>query len=289
MGPGNAVELAPITPADIQEVGKFLNAHLDPRVSARTWADSAVPPWSVDAPNHGFMLRDDGRIVGAYLAFYSRRMIRGQEEAFCNLGAWCVLDTHRAHGLRLLRALLAQPGYHFTDLSPSKTVQAVNSRLKFRRLDSATVLVPNVRWPRPARGARIVTDPASIVDLLDPATLRIYRDHLGAAAARQFVVDAGTERCLVVARRERRKGVRAFATILHVSDRSVFRQHESEVYRHLLVRHGALATLVEPRVVGHRPSHSKMLAPPRPKMFRSATLDACDIDDLYSELACVNW
>ena len=63
-----------------------------------------------------------GRAGGVHLAFYSRRLINGTVEDFCNLGAWCVLETHRSQGIRMLRALLAQPGYSFTDLSPSGAV-----------------------------------------------------------------------------------------------------------------------------------------------------------------------
>jgi hypothetical protein len=32
-----------------------------------------------------------------------------------------------------------------------------------------------------------------------------------------------------------------------------------------------------------------MLSSPRPKMYRSATLEPSQIDDLYSELECVPW
>ena len=77
------------------------------------------------------LLDADGAIVGAHLAFYSEREIDGRAERFCNLGAFCVREEHRFHSLRLLKALLAQDGYHFTDLSPSGNVVELNRRLKF--------------------------------------------------------------------------------------------------------------------------------------------------------------
>src|ERR1700751_1219007 len=127
------VKLAPITDADKAAVADFLHANFDERVP---WARSYMAlPWKVDAPNHGFMLRDGHRVVGAYLAFYSERLIAGGVERFCNLGARCVLPEYRFHSVRLLKALLAQDGYHFTDLSPNKTVESVNARFKFRHLD----------------------------------------------------------------------------------------------------------------------------------------------------------
>ena len=40
----------------------------------------------------------------------------------------------------------------------------------------------------------------------------------------------------------------------------------------------------------YRPRLSVMLrAPLPPKMYRSATLDPAQVDDLYSELACMPW
>ena len=113
------VRVAPIAGADVPAVAQFLHAHLNPRLSADVWARSMTAPWKVTAPNHGFMLVDDARdgaVVGAYLAFYADREIDGTRESFCNLAGWCVLPEYRFHSVRLLKALLAQEGYHFTDL-----------------------------------------------------------------------------------------------------------------------------------------------------------------------------
>lgn len=124
--------LAPIGPEDVREVGAFLSEHLNARITPAQWASMMVPPWPAESPNHGFLLRADDAVVGVHLAFYSTRSIRGRVEHFCNLGAWCVLEPYRAHGLRLLRAVLGQRGYTFTDLSPSGNVVEVNRRLRFR-------------------------------------------------------------------------------------------------------------------------------------------------------------
>ena len=51
------------------------------------------------------------------------------------MGAWCVLDEFRAHGLRLVRADAGPGGYNFTDLSPSGNVVQLNTRLKFQFLE----------------------------------------------------------------------------------------------------------------------------------------------------------
>ncbi len=280
------VALTPITDADVAEVAAFLKANLDGRVP---WARAMEVPWKAAAPNHGFMLRDGRAVAGVYMAFYSERQVGGHPERFCNLGAWCVRPEYRPHSVRLLRALLAQDGYHFTDLSPSGNVLPLNTRLNFRPLDTATALVPNLPRPTAAGRVRISSDPEVIEATLAGPELDIYRDHASAAAARHLVLLRDHASCYVMFRKVRRKGLPLFAAILYVSNPDVFRRCNAALTRCLLVRHGALATLAELRVVGHRPRLSVMLAAPRPKMYRSASLAPGQIDDLYSELACVPW
>ena len=222
-----AVRVTPITGADVNAVAGFLHAELNQRVPAAAWARAVDVPWRLksggDPPNHGFMLvTETGEVVGAYLAFYSERIIDGQVERFCNLGAWCVREEHRFHSLRLLKALLAQDGYHFTDLSPSGNVVPINSRLKFEFLDTSTALVPNLPWP--GLPGRVTSNPAVIERTLRGRDLEIYDDHRNCAAARHMVLRAGGEYCYVVFRKDRRKGLPLFASVLYVSDTVVFRK-----------------------------------------------------------------
>jgi hypothetical protein len=273
----------------VRAAAGFLHSHLNARVPAAAWERAAQPPWSVDEPNHGFMLVDDGAIVGVHLAFYSERTIDGRAERFCNLGAWCVLPDYRFHGLKLLKALLAQKDHTFTDLSPSGNVPGLNARLGFRPIDTSTWLVPNLPWPSLPRAGSIISDPAAIAGALDGHELELYTDHADAAAARHVVLERGDERCYVVFRKDRRKRLGLFASLLHVSDPALFRRMSRPFARHLLLRHGACATLAEERIVTFRPPGSLVLRSPRQKMFRSTRLQPAQIDYLYSELVCVAW
>jgi hypothetical protein len=282
-------ELQPITPRDVLPVAEFLHSNLNTRITAAEWAGAIVPAWTADQPNHGFLLRAGEHVVGAYLAFYSQRKIDGRSERFCNLAAWCVLEEYRSHGLRLVRALLSQKGYNFTDLSPSGSVVPLNARLKFSHLDVATALVPNLPWPVWPTRVSIISDSREIERTLRGRDLEIYRDHACAAAACHIVVINGDETCYVIFRKDRRKNLQLFASILYVGNPELFRAASRHVFRHLLVRHGIPATLAEVRVVGYRPRPSIMLKSPRPKMYRSERLRADQIDYLYSELTCVAW
>ena len=282
---GVTVELTPITDADVVPVAEFLQRNHDDRVP---WARAcSAVPWKVEAPNHGFMLRDGQRVVGVQLAFYAERPVAGRTERFCNLGAWYVLPDFRFHSIRLLMAVLAQDGYHFTSLSPSGNVTSITARLKFRPLDTSAALVPNLPWPSLPGRTRISADPDVIASTLRGAELELYRDHAQALAARHLVLIRGQDSCYVVYREMRLKGV-PFAVILHVSNPELFHRALFPLTRHLLVRRRLLATRAELRIIGHRPLLSVM-RDSWPKLYRSASLEPAQIDDLYSELVCVPW
>src|SRR5882672_6303955 len=227
----------------------FLHENLNSRLTALEWARAINPPWSVESPNHGFMLLEEDRVVGAYLAFYSDRAIAGRNERFCNLAAWCVLPSHRLHSLKLLKALLAQPGYHFTDFSPSGNTVPINERFKFRYLDTQTSLMLNLPWPW-SRTYRVSSDEATIEGVLSAAQRKIYRDHQRARAAHQLVIMRGDEHCHVIFRRDRRKNLLLFASVLYVSDPTLFLQGSAAFGCHLLIRHGIPITLLELRILG---------------------------------------
>ncbi|WP_201269253.1 hypothetical protein [Sinorhizobium meliloti] len=284
-----SIETCPITFADVARVAQFLHDELNGRIPPEAWAAAIQPSWQMASPNHGFMLVCGDRVLGVYLAFYSQRLVEGRLERFCNLAAWCVTKEYRSHGLKLLRAVLAQDGYTFTDLSPSGNVVSLNARLNFQHLDTATMLVPNWPWPRWATRTSVISDPTSIECRLQGRDLDIYRDHAHAAAAHHLVVLRDNEYCYVIFRRDRRKSLPLFASILHVGNPELFQKAARHVYSYFLTRFGVVATLVEERVAGCCPRFSVALRSPRPKMFRSSRLEASQIDYLYSELTCVPW
>jgi hypothetical protein len=283
------VELKAIDGADLQAVGEFLHTHLNHRVSAERWATCLKAPWDAHPPNHGYMLLDGGSIVGVYLAFYSERTLEGRMERFCNLAAWCVLPKYRFHSVRLLKALLAQPDYSFTDLSPSGNAVHVNVGLKFEFLDTTAKLVVNLPWPARFSKDTVDTDPSVIDRVLTGRDKEIYRDHVRACAAHHIVLRRGSDVCYVMFRHERRKRLPIFVSLLYVSNPTLFRTMIRAFSRHVLLRHGALATLVDQRIVPFARWPAVALRRTRPKMFKSPRLGSAHIDYLYSELACVPW
>lgn len=281
----HSVDIVPITDDDIGAVAGFLHTNLNDQVP---WAQSCVTtPWKADAPNHGFMLRDGERVVGALLALYSERLIAGRRERFCNLGSWCVLPDYRSCSMSLLRTLLGQEGYTFTVLTPDAASQEILAWLGFRVLDTEAAAIPNLPWPALPGQTKVSADPTVIDSTLTGTQRAIYRDHAGALAAHHLVLIDGTESCHVIWR-QARYGRKPVAQILHVGNTDLFHRSLIPLTRHLLIRHRLVATLAELRLVHHRPSLSVSYNV-WPKMYRSTSLAPEEIDYLYSELVCVPW
>lgn len=283
------VNVRPITDADAQAVSGFLHEHLNSRVSPAAWGAILAPPWGAAAPNHGFQLVLDDTLVGVYVAVYSERDVNGEKRSFCNLAAFCVLEGYRAHSFRLMRAILAQRGFEFTDFSPSGNVVAMNVRLGFAVLDTATWLTPNL--PRlPRRGLTVTDNPAALARVLKGQDAVVYRDHRDAPATRHIVAIAHGEYGYLVVRKDRRKRLPFFASPLFVGgSRDLFRSAWPQVSSHLLLRHGVLVTLAERRVLGFSPTRGFELSAPRAKMLRSKNVPVETIDYLYSELTLLEW
>lgn len=277
----------PIMDEDLPAVGAFLGAHFPPDTAAHDWADAwrqSVNLPGSGAPNHGFMLKADGQVVGAYPAIYSTRTIAGRSERFCNLAVWYVRPEYRLQSLALLRAVLAQPGFHFTDLTPIERVQALNLRLGFRYLGTDTALVLNLPWPTPPRSVRISADPAVISTIVQEPVRTLYLDHAACRWGRHLVVAREREWTYVQWRIERRKDLPLFASIQFASHPEVLRRSFHALARHFLLHHRAPFTLAELRVVGCRLQPSVLLHDHRRRMYRSDTLAPEQIDYLYSEL-----
>lgn len=283
-----AVQVCPIGDVDLDDVARFLGGHLPPDTPPDRWADAwrqSVNRPGSDAPNHGYMLRVGDVVVGAYLAIYSTRVIDGVVQRFCNLGAWYVEPDHRRHSIRLMKALVDQEGWHFTELAPSVPVQRLDHRMGFDYLDTTTALFPNLPWPTFPGRARVTADPGVIRSHLADPFLTYYDDHSRSRWARHLVIVRGGESCYVQWRKERRKNLKLLASIRYASNPRLLRQEMWALGRYLLLHHGTVASLVEVRLAEGRVRPSVLMPKPVARMYKSDTLGPESIDYLYSEIS----
>jgi hypothetical protein len=280
--------LEPIRDEDLPGFCRFLCENLSRERSAEEWAKAFTQDWCSSKPNNGFMIRDRGRIVGGIGAIYAERTVRGRSERFCNITSWCVLDAFRAQSMRLAMALTAQPGFHFTDLTPTDVVSKTLQFLKFKPMNERHAVLLNVPWPLIRLGGmRVVSDSAQIGRLLTPDDAKAYRDHCHLPWLKHLAVGGTGAWCHMVWKRTRLKGILG-AVVIALSDPEVFLRYRVALGSYLLVHHGLSYTRVESRLLPRLPVLCVELSGYRNKVFKSDTLTAADMSNLYSELAALD-
>ena len=88
----NQPTLEPIRDPDLNDFCQFLVENLSQQRTAKEWARAFLQDWGVEKPNNGFLLRDEGRIVGGIGAIYAERQLRGNLERFCNITSCTIYD-----------------------------------------------------------------------------------------------------------------------------------------------------------------------------------------------------
>jgi hypothetical protein len=282
-------KLEPIRDEDLPAFCAFLHKHLNPSHPADTWADAFRQNWGVDKPNNGFLIRDEaGEIAGGIGAIYGAYPVRGKIEQFCNITSWMVLDAYRTQSMRLAMAVISQPGFHFTDLSPTAVVEQSLKFLKFKPMNEARTVLFNLPAPHQRlTGAGIVSNPERIEHVLDAASAKVYRDHKHFPWLNFLAVGKGSNRSLVIYKRATLKSLPS-AEIIGFTNPETFLRYLPVLSCHFLLS-GMLTTRVESRLLPGKPAwpHTELTGY-RHRVYRSDTLGEADIQNLYSEYVALD-
>ena len=280
--------IEPITDSDLPDFCRFLTLNLSSERTVDEWASAFRQNWGIEKPNNGFMLRAGDQIVGGIGAIYAERLVHGKPERFCNITSWCVLDEYRAQSMRLAMAVVSQPGFHFTDLTPTEVVSRTLQFLKFRPMNERHAVWPNLPWPfSRLAGVRVITDPDAIEQALSAEDARGYLDHRHLPWLNHLAVGRPGNFCYVVYKKNRLKGLPG-AFVLGFSNPEKFMKYRHALGNHFLFRNGLVYTRVESRLLTRIPRPGIELAGFRNKVFRSDTLAEADISNLYTEIVALD-
>jgi hypothetical protein len=243
--------------------------------------------WGSDEGHVGYALIDSGKVVGFNGTLFSRRIVDGKEVRFCNLTSWVVKDQYRGESLRLVFPLLKLKGYTLTNLTMNERASAIVQRLGFKSLDTKVRLLFPV--PQLSRAVRkdppvIVSDQTSIGEILDPANLRIFKDHLKYKCG-HLVIQDGDSQCYLLFTGKRYNNKVPYGQIQYISNRGVFLDRLNDIKLHLLKTRKYLFLAVDERLIGNNAIPYSRAHPLRiPKMYKSDVLTGEQVDNLYSEL-----
>jgi hypothetical protein len=276
--------IEPITEETLPEFAVFLESNMPAKRTAEDWVSGLRTGWGESRPNYGFLMRDEGVVVGGIGAIYSDRVIGEQKTSFCNITSWCVLDSHRKYSMQLAMNIVGQPGYHFTDFSPTSVVAGALQFLKFKALDEGVAVILNL--PINPFIGRVVTNLAEIERELSGSMADILRDHSSFPWLRHLLVGKPGSWCYIIFKEGKFKGFPC-ANIIYLSDNRLFDLYLNRL-RWYFFWNGVASTHVEKRMLDRTPILSKLRTGFNKKQFRSDTLSPLDIDYLYSEIVALD-
>ncbi|MBF0260788.1 MAG: hypothetical protein HQL97_02955 [Magnetococcales bacterium] len=300
--PRPRAEVLPIRAMDLESVCAFLTERqsgapdgdtpaVPPRhgngtegkaISPAAWKNAYAQAWMDSPPNHGFMLVDEDRVVGAFMALHAERFIRGRLERFCHLGPWVVMEGYRGQALSLMRALKAQPDTHFTLFTPHETVARIFATQRFVRLSDRIFTLSTLRWPG-GFSSQVITDRHEILAVLPPEAARDCRHHRPFPWLRQLALGDRHGYCHII-HKPFKQGRFQATNLLHVSDGERFLRHYPALARHLLFQEGITTLRVPSRLLPAPLPGAREIRDPRPRLFLSNRLGEPDIAYLYSDV-----
>lgn len=276
------ISVAPIMDEHILDVTQFMMEHLNANIPHSIWISAFKTGWAARKPNNGFMLLDDGQIVGVLGAIYSDQLIDGAPHQFCNLTSLYVAPKYRGRALNLLARCLGQKDYKFTNFTANSAVEKMCVMLKFRYLMTGEYVL--LHCPIPPRLLGVTVAKAEdVIDRLPDAVAQVYRDHRQFTWLEFLAIGRRDRYCLAILRPSKIRHYPA-AQILYVSDPDLYVRYSVAMGGHLLLSRGVVGTRISRRLLPRRPLLAIEVADGRPLLYRGKPLDDSQIQNTYSEL-----
>jgi hypothetical protein len=279
-------QLERATPADFERVYPLLERFNNPAITREMWRGLFDYTWPCADDTRGFMLVDEGRVVGFFAAILSERRIDGRLEKFANLSSWITLPEYRAHALMLLQACSSLEGRTIFCLSPRKDLLPIYQRFGYSELETgALILYPIPGFENPGTWLRFrsTTDTRKIAKLLSDEDRAILEHHLPHPCRHLLIYD-GAEYCHIVFNRT--KGRRFhFANVHHIGNVLLFLKALDVVRWRLALAAGAPFVMIESRFLpeSFSPRFSRRISFAATQVYKSETLKPSQIDGLYTE------
>jgi len=279
------IHVEPATAAMFNELWPLLEKFQNTSVPRAWWERLFIHPWPETSPLRGYVLRDDSRAIGFFGVIHSQRMIDGRLEKFANLTSWIVLPEFRNHALRLFQAVTNIPDHTLTCFTPRRETLPFYKRCGFQELETRfRILLPLPSFDVSAN-TRSTTNPQRIAAQLDAPLRETFKHHrFTPCKALLLSQRKGARQCLVLFTRTRGRRY-AFARVHYLSDPAFFAENTDLIRLRLGLAARSLLVMIDERMLAGRSlKHCKIAEMSAPSVFRSSSLSAGQIDNLYSEL-----
>ncbi len=268
--------------ADFDKVYPLLRELNNTRMTKDDWLRLFQNHWNIEEFSAGVVLELEEKIVGYIGTIYSRQIIAGQAQLFCNLTSWIVEDEYRSHSIMLLLPLLRNKNAVLTSYSSNDVTYEVYKKLGFKEGNMSKRII----YPFPSLRAnkfQIITDIEDIKTSLRDEFKAVFNDHCRFGNAYILII-SGDEQCLLMGVR-RKKQLR----IYYASDREFLQQYLSGFRGRLMSMCKVKKMIInEHLLAGHKVFLSRKVTWGYPYQYKTSNKDCIDPLPVYSELLLLN-
>ena len=280
------VSLKKIDHSRFDEIYPLLES-FDSKLSKDLWETLFNYQWDRSSRYCGYGLFDDDTPVGYLGMLFSQREIDQQRHDFCNLTSWVVRPDYRSHSLSMMMPVMRLKDHTITDLSASDTVIKLSERLGFQLLDTTVrVLMPfQMGLDRgKSKTCDFYRDDEIEALSLDRSDRAIFEDHRPYSNCHQLVVKANDGEYCHLLYTINRDPILSYCHIQFLSNTAFFSRHQKIIRNCISRDSGIPLTIVDSRLIATETlPHSLEIPLGAPRIYRSPTLQAGQVDNLYSE------
>jgi len=214
---------------DFGKVYPLLEEMNNTRLSKGDWRQLFQNHWAIEEFSPGIVLEIGDKIVGYIGTIYSRQMVAGKPQLFCNLTTWIVLDEYRSYSIMMIFSLVRNKNLVLTSFSSNNVTYEVYKKLGFKDGNQSKRIV----YPFPfsffqSSDYKIITDEQVINDNISQDDKIIFNDHHRFGNA-YVLIKSKDEGCLLMGV-SRDKLLRVY----FVSNKTFFQRH-LKYFRHKLM------------------------------------------------------
>jgi hypothetical protein len=242
--------------------------------------------WNSSEDHIGYLLKNENEEISGFLGYiFSERRINNENRKFCNLSTWAVKKEYRNQSI-----ILASPvpglkkNYVIIIHTPSYATSEVFTRLyKFRPLETHRLIIPFLFTMPGSKNLNYHFDNIPAKENISEELKEIYFQHKN-MNAHFLLIKNSSQTCLIVFNRLIKKKFIPFCHILYISNIDLFRQELSFIRYILNYKLRTIALMIDLRMAGNDKLFFSFKSKiPYPKLFFSDSLNAEQIDNLYSE------
>lgn len=239
------------------------------------------PRWGGSESYYGYVMENDGEVVGFLGTLFTEREVAGEKHKFCEIHSWYVKEEFRKESLNLFLPIMSMRKVTLLNYTPTQTVYDISKKFGWSDLETTLLMFLPVPTPWSLRGGIVVeTSKHVIVQHLDEADKKIFLDHEDVPCNHFLIREKnGTNYAYVIIKKLWLGRFQPFGRIVYVSNNDLLYKHIDRLRLYWCLRLGLLfvATDQDQAETTRKLRLTRRVPRKVPSQYKSKSLKAEDI------------